>query len=161
MTILDGTEVDILTDGSLDYSDDVLAERDWVIASVHSRFDMDHARMTARLVRAASHPLVHAIGHPMGRMMGRRASCALDLDALLDACAAHNTALELNTHPLRLDAPADVCRRAAQRGVRIVINSDAHKAGGLGTLIYGIATARRAWLECADVLNTRPAADLL
>jgi len=160
MTILDGTEVDILADGSLDYSDEILSERDWVIASVHSRFGMDQAQMTARLVRAASHPLVNAIGHPTGRLMGSRPSCALDIDAVLDACAEHNTALELNTHPLRLDAPATVCRRAAARGVRIVINSDAHKAGGLNTLLYGVATARRAWLEPADVLNTRPAADL-
>ncbi len=161
MTILDGTEVDILADGSLDYSDKILAERDWVIASVHSRFEMDEAHMTARLVRAASHPLVNAIGHPTGRLMGSRASCALDMDAVLDACAAHNTALELNTHPLRLDAPDTICRRAAARGVRIVINSDAHKAAGLNTIIFGVATARRAWLEAPDVLNTRPAADLL
>jgi len=160
MTILDGTEVDILADGSLDYTDEVLAERDWVIASVHSRFEMNRAQMTARLVRAASHPLVDAIGHPTGRLMGSRASCAMDMDAVLDACAAHNTALELNTHPLRLDAPDTVCRQAAARGVRIVINSDAHKAGGLNTLILGVATARRAWLEPADVLNTRPAAEL-
>jgi DNA polymerase (family X) len=160
LTILDGTEVDILADGSLDYTDEILSERDWVIASVHSRFEMDRDAMTARIVRAASHPLVHAIGHLTGRLMGSRAAYALDVDAVLDACAEHNTALELNTHPLRLDAPAAICRRAAERGVRIVINSDAHKAGGLNTLIYGVATARRAWLRAADVLNTRPAKDL-
>jgi len=154
--LLAGSEVNILPDGSPDYDDDLLAELDWVIASVHTSFGMDGDTMTARMVAAANHPLIDAIGHPTGRMIGRREPYAVDVDALIKAAAASGTLMEINSNPNRRDLNEINARAAAAGGAGIVINSDAHSSGGFDVLRYGIWTARRAGLGPADVLNTLP-----
>lgn len=158
--IFKGTECDILADGSLDFPDEVLASFDYVVASVHSSFGLPRDEMTARLVRAAQHPLVTMLGHPSGRLLLTRDSYAVDLDAVVDAAAGAGTMIEINANPHRLDLDAMQARRARDRGVLLAINPDAHSTGGLDDLDYGIGEARRAWLEPADVLNTRPAAEV-
>ena len=151
-----GTECDILADGSLDYPDDLLAGFDYVVASVHSSFGMPRAEMTARLVKAVSHPLVTMLGHPTGRLLLARDGYAVDLDAVIAAASAGGAMIEINASPHRLDLDAHYCRRARAQGVSIVINPDAHSTGGLADLDYGIGQARRGWLSAADVFNTRP-----
>jgi DNA polymerase (family 10) len=152
--LLAGTEVNILPDGSPDYDDDLLAELDWVIASVHTSFGMDGETMTARIVAATGHPLIDAIGHPTGRMIGRREPYAVDIDALIAAAAASGTLLEINSNPNRRDLSEVHARAAAHGGAGILINSDAHSSAGFDVLRYGIWTARRAGLQPAAVLNT-------
>ncbi len=154
--LLAGSEVNILPDGSPDYDDDLLAELDWVIASVHTSFGMDGDTMTARMVAATCHPLIDAIGHPTGRMIGRREPYAVDVDALVKAAAASGTLLEINANPNRRDLSEVHARAAAAAGAGILIDSDAHSSGGFDVLRYGIWTARRAGLGPADVLNTLP-----
>ena len=159
--LLAGTEVNILPDGSLDYDDDLLAELDWVIASVHSSFQMDATAMTERILHAIEHPLLDAIGHLTGRKIERRPPYALDVERVLEAAARTGTMLEINSSPDRRDINEVYARAAAQAGIPIVINSDAHRVGGFDVVRYGIATARRAWLTAADVANTRPWAELV
>jgi DNA polymerase (family 10) len=154
--LLAGSEVNILPDGSPDYDDDLLAELDWVIASVHTSFGMSGDTMTARMVAATRHPLIDAIGHPTGRMIGRREPYAVDIDALVKAAAASGTLLEINSNPNRRDLSEVHARAASAGGAGIVIDSDAHSSGGFDVLRYGIWTARRAGLGPADVLNTLP-----
>ena len=154
--ILIGSEVNILPDGAPDYEDAVLAELDWVIASVHSSFAMDEAAMTDRIVRAIEHPLVDAIGHPTGRLITKRPPYAVDFDRVFDAAARTSTLLEINANPQRRDLSEINARAAAAEGVRIVICSDAHHPGGFDVMPYGIATARRGWLTAKDVANTEP-----
>ncbi|WP_165251135.1 DNA polymerase/3'-5' exonuclease PolX [Paludisphaera soli] len=151
-----GTECDILGDGSLDFPDDVLAGFDYVVASVHSRFKMSRAEMTARIIRAIANPHVTMLGHATGRLLLSRASYEVDLDAVIDAAAEHRTMIEINASPYRLDLDAVHCRRARKKGVTIVINPDAHSVAGLGDLRYGVDVARRAWLTKEDVFNTAP-----
>ena len=158
--LLAGSEVNILPDGSPDYDDDLLAELDWVIASVHTSFGMTGDAMTARMVAATGHPLIDAIGHPTGRMIGRREPYAVDVDALVRAAAASGTLLEINANPNRRDLSEVHARAAAAGGAGIVIDSDAHSSRGFDVLRYGIWTARRAGLGPADVLNTLPWAEL-
>ncbi|MGH2874348.1 MAG: DNA polymerase/3'-5' exonuclease PolX, partial [Solirubrobacteraceae bacterium] len=150
------SEVNILPDGSLDYDDETLATLDWVVASVHSSFQMDAAAMTARIVRAVSNPLVDLLGHPSGRRIERRRPYAFDFEAVLEAAAANGTMLEINSSPERRDLDDLHARAAAAAGVPIVINCDAHRTGGFEVRRYGIATARRAWLGPSAVVNTRP-----
>jgi DNA polymerase (family X) len=158
--LLAGSEVNVLPDGSLDYEDELLLCLDWVIASVHTSFDMSEQAMTERMIAAIEHPLVDAIGHPTGRLIERRAPYALDLDAVFAAAARTGTFLEINANPDRRDL-SDVHARAARRaGVRLLIDSDAHRTRTLQNMRWGIATARRAWLSAADVLNTRPWSEL-
>jgi DNA polymerase (family X) len=152
--IFKGTECDILPDGSLDYPDDLLAGFDYVVASVHSNFTLPRAEMTQRLVRAASNTRVTMLGHPTGRLLLAREGYDVDLDAVIEAAAAAGTLIEINANPHRLDLDAVYSRRAAQKGVRIVINPDAHSVGGLDDLQYGVSVARRAWLTKAEVWNT-------
>ena len=159
-TVLAGSEVNILPDGSLDYDDDLLAELDWVIASAHTSFGMSEDEMTRRIVTAIEHPLVRAIGHPTGRMLGRREPYAVDMGRVIEAAARTGTFLEINANPNRRDLNDVYAREAARAGVRLVINSDAHRAERFGVIEYGVATARRAWLTAEDVANTRPWADL-
>jgi DNA polymerase (family X) len=159
--VFKGTECDILPDGSLDYPDEVLDGFDYVVASVHSSFQLPRDQMTRRLVRAASHPRVTMIGHPTGRLLLARDGYAVDLDALITAAAAAGTLIEINANPHRLDLDALHCRRAREQGVPIVINPDAHSVDGLDDLDYGIAVARRGWLEKADVFNTIPVKTML
>jgi DNA polymerase (family 10) len=154
--LLAGSEVNILPDGSLDYADDLLAELDWVIGSVHSSFQMDAAAMTERIVHAIEHPLLDAIGHLTGRKIERRPPYALDLERVLEAAARTGTMLEINSSPDRRDINDPNARAAAQAGIPIIINSDAHRTRGFDVLRYGVATARRAWLTAADIANTRP-----
>jgi DNA polymerase (family 10) len=158
--LLAGSEVNILPDGSLDYDDELLAQLDWVIASVHTSFGMDEQAMTERMIAAIEHPLVRAIGHPTGRLIERRAPYAVDLEAVFAAAARTDTMLEINANPDRRDL-SDVHARAAVRaGVRVLIDSDAHRTATLANMRWGIATARRAWLTAADVANTRPLSEL-
>jgi len=149
-----GTECDILADGSLDYPDELLDGFDYVVASVHSNFNLPRDEMTRRLVRAVSNPRVTMLGHPTGRLLLARDGYNLDLDAVIDAAAASGTMIEINANPHRLDLDAIHCRRARQKGVIIVINPDAHSVGGLDDLEYGVSVARRAWLCKDDVWNT-------
>ena len=153
--LLAGSEVNILPDGSLDYEDELLSDLDWVVASVHTGFAASEQKMTERMIAAMEHPLVRAIGHPTGRLIGRRAPYAIDLDAVFAAAARTGTMLEINGNPDRRDL-SDVHARAAVRaGVRIVIDSDAHRVLTLQNMRWGVASARRGWLSAAQVANTR------
>ncbi len=157
--LLAGSEVNILPDGSLDYEDDLLAELDWIVASVHTAFGSSEQAMTERMVRAVENPLVDAIGHPTGRLIERRAPYAVDLDAVFEAAARTGTMLEINANPDRRDLNDIHARAAARAGVMIVIDSDAHRTRTLQNMRWGIATARRAWLTAEQVANTRPRAE--
>lgn len=152
--LLAGSEVNVMPDGSLDYDDDLLCELDWVIASIHTSFGMGEQEMTRRMVSAIEHPLVDAIGHPTGRLISRRRPYAIDLDAVFDAAARTRTLLEINGNPDRRDLPEAHARAAVAAGVRIVIDSDAHRVATLANMRWGVATARRAWLSRDDVANT-------
>jgi DNA polymerase (family X) len=154
--IFAGVEVDILPDGDLDLSDEVLAQMDIVIASVHSQFNQDASKMTERLIKAIENPNTSLIGHPTGRMLLRRDPYALDMDAILKAAAKHKVAMELNSYPDRLDLNDRHLRMAKERGVKIVINTDSHHTSHMGKIHYGVLQARRAWLTKDDVLNTLP-----
>jgi DNA polymerase (family X) len=154
--LLAGSEVNVLPDGSLDYEHELLAELDWVIASVHTAFGIGEQAMTERMITAIEHPLVDAIGHPTGRLIERREPYAIDLPAVFAAAARTGTMLEINANPDRRDLSDIHARGAARAGVRILIDSDAHRTGTLQNMRWGIATARRAWLTAADVANTRP-----
>ena len=157
ITILAGIEVDILADGDLDLSDDVLAQMDVIIASVHSVFNQEPAKMTDRLLKAIANPNTSIVGHPTGRLQLRRDAYQFDMDAVLTAAAKHRVAMELNSYPDRLDLNDVHLRQAKQRGVKIVINTDSHHTSHLDKIRYGILQARRAWLTKDDVLNTLPA----
>jgi DNA polymerase (family 10) len=154
--LLIGSEVNILPDGSLDYEDDLLAELDWVIASVHTSFGMAEAEMTARMVAACEHPWVDAIGHPTGRKIETRPPYALDVHKLIEAAARTHTMLEINSAGDRRDLNDVHARAAADAGVMLLIDSDAHGVNTMDIVKWGIATARRAWLTPAQVANTRP-----
>jgi DNA polymerase (family 10) len=154
--LLAGSEVNILPDGTLDYDDEVLESLDWVVASVHSSFAMESAAMTARLVRAISNPLVDVIGHLSGRKIEQRPPYSFDFPAIVEAAAQTGTMLEINSSPDRRDMDDVHARAAAAAGIPIVIDCDAHRVGGFVVARYGVATARRAWLEAGAVANTRP-----
>ncbi len=155
--IFAGIEVDILADGTLDLSDSVLENMDLVIASVHSHFNQEPAQMTDRLLKAIDNRNTSIIGHPTGRILLRRDAYGFDIDAVLAAAAKNKVAMELNAYPDRLDLSDRHLRMAKERGVKIVINTDAHHTSHLEKMHYGILQARRAWLTAADVLNTLPA----
>jgi len=157
--IFAGIEVDILHDGALDLSDDVLSQMDVVIASVHSQFSQDRSEMTSRLLKAIENPHVSVIGHPTGRLLLRRDAYQFDVEAVLKSAAKHRVAMELNAYPDRLDLCDVHLRMAKQLGVKIVINTDSHHTSHLDKIRYGILQARRAWLTKNDVLNTLPAAE--
>ncbi len=157
ITIFAGIEVDILADGDLDLSDEVLAQMDIVIASVHSVFNQEPAKMTERLLKAIANPNTSVIGHPTGRIQLRRDSYQFNMDEVLAAAARNKVAMELNAYPDRLDLNDVHLRQARQRGVKIVINTDSHHTSHLDKIRYGILQARRAWLTSNDVLNTLPA----
>jgi len=157
--VLIGTESNILTDGSLDYPDELLERLDWVIASVHTSFRMRSKEMTDRMVAAIEHPLVDAIGHPTGRKIERRPPYALDLERVIEAAARTGTMLEINAAPDRRDLDEIHAREAARAGVPILIDSDAHSTVNLRLLSFGVDTARRAWLTREQVANARPWAE--
>jgi DNA polymerase (family 10) len=154
-TLLIGTETNILPDGSPDYPDELLAELDWVIASVHTSFGMPRNEMTARMVAAVEHPLVDALGHPTGRKIEQRRPYEVDMERVIEAAARAGTMIEINGSPNRRDLNDVHARAAAEAGVRILVNSDAHSTSEFDQLRYGIATARRAWLTADHVANTR------
>lgn len=160
LRLLAGAEVEILADGRLGLSDELLAELDLAVCAVHSHFDLARAKQNARLERALAHPRCDLLGHPSGRAIGTRAPLELDLPRVLAAAKAHGVALELDSQPERLDLDDRAARAAKEAGVLVAISSDAHSAEQLGLLELGVAQARRAWLERADVLNTRTLAQL-
>lgn len=153
--VLRSAEVDILKDGSLDMPDDVLAELDLVVVSVHSYFDLDRKTQTERVLRAISHCEVDILAHPTGRQINRREPIELDVEAVLEAAAELSVAVELNANPRRLDLSDIHVHRARELGVPVVISTDAHAPTGLGDMRYGVDQARRGWLGPSDVLNTR------
>jgi DNA polymerase (family 10) len=154
LTLLAGIECDILPDGSLDLAHDCLAELDVVVASVHSQFSQEEARMTARVLSALDCPWVDILGHATGRRLLRRDPVKIDLDQVAAAAARHGIAIEINSQPHRLDLNDAHARLARARGVRIVVSSDAHATTELQNLRWGVQVARRAWLTPSDVLNT-------
>jgi DNA polymerase (family X) len=154
--IFAGIEVDILEDGTLDLSDEVLAQMDIVIASVHSHFNQSAQQMTDRLLNTVSNRNVSIIGHPTGRILLRRDAYAYDMDAVLESAARNKVAMELNAYPDRLDLCDRHLRQAKQAGVKIVINTDSHHTSHMEKIRYGVLQARRAWLTAGDVLNTLP-----
>jgi len=156
ITILAGTETNILPDGSPDYDDELLARLDWVVGSVHTSFGMPAADMTKRMVAAIEHPWIDAIGHPTGRKISSRQPYALNLDDVIAAAARTGTMLEINSAPDRRDLDDVNARAAAENGVLLLVDSDAHGADRLEHVRWGIATARRAWLTADHVANTRP-----
>jgi len=152
-------EVDVLQDGSLDMPDEILAELDLVLISVHTFMDQDQATMTERVLRAMEHPSVDIVGHPTGRLLGQRDAFALDVEAMLEAAADLGVAVELNANPRRLDLSDVHVHRARELGVPVVISTDAHRPRGLENMRFGVDQARRGWLGPDDVLNTRSADD--
>jgi DNA polymerase (family 10) len=158
--VFKGTECDILADGRLDFDDDTLASFDYVVASVHSHFNQTQEEMTARILKAISHPRVTMLGHATGRLLLRREGYRVDLEAVLQAAGRHGTMIEINAHPQRLDLDWVHCKRARALGVTLVINPDAHSTTDLEYYPYGVDVARRGWLEPKDVFNTRPLAEV-
>ena len=156
ITVLAGTETNVLANGGLDYDDDLLEELDWVIASLHTSFRQSEDEQTKRMLSAMEHPLVDAIGHPTGRLIERREAYALDLDRVIAKAAETGTFLEVNGNPDRRDLNDVYARAAAEAGVTLTVNSDAHWPRTLKNMRYGVATARRAWLTAEQVANTRP-----
>jgi DNA polymerase (family 10) len=156
ITVLAGIECDILPDGRMDLAEDCLAQLDIVIASVHSAFNQDEAQMTDRILRAIACPWVDVIAHPTGRLLLKRDGYKLDVERVIAAAAKAGVALEINSLIERLDFDEHHARLARDRGVKLIIDSDAHSPAGLGVLRWGVTVARRAWLTPDDVLNTRP-----
>jgi len=160
ITVLAGAEVDILADGALDFDDALLADLDYVVASIHSALRSPNEKVTSRTLRAMDNPYVTCIGHPTGRLIGQREAMDLDMAAVVEHAAQTHTALEVNANPYRLDLKDTHCKMAIARGVKLVIGTDAHSAAGLGLMAFGVATAARGWATADDVLNTLPTAKL-
>jgi DNA polymerase (family 10) len=159
--VLRGIECDILPDGRLDLPDEVLAELDWVQASVHGGQRMPAAEMTRRVEEALRNPYVRCLSHPTGRYINRRPENALDLDRAFEVAREEGVALEVNGLPDRLDLSGEHVREALDAGVRIVCSTDAHRIRGLENITFSVATARRGWATAADVLNTLPLSGIL
>ena len=158
--LLKGIEVDILEDGSLDLDDDVLAELDVVVGSIHSKFDLPGKKQTERVIRAMDNPSFNILGHPTGRLINRRPPYEVDVEHIMDAALERGCFLELNAQPERLDLKRVHCRLAREKGLRIAISTDAHTVGDLQFMACGVDEARRGWIEPDDVLNTRSWTDL-
>jgi DNA polymerase (family 10) len=152
--VLHGSEIEIKADGTLDYPDEVLAELDFVIASLHTSLRQPRAEITARLLHAIRNPHVDMIAHPRGQLIPQRDPADLDMDAVFEAALQHQTVLEMNANPSRLDLDAIHARRAGDLGLKLAINTDAHSTSDLDLLSYGIGTARRAWLKAEQIINT-------
>jgi len=147
-----GAEVDILPDGSLDLSDEVLEQLDWVTASIHSGFKKDN---TDRLIKACENPFVHCIGHPTGRLIGKREPYVFTLDEVLRAAKVSGTAMEINAQPDRLDLNDEMAFQAREAGVKLVISTDSHKPTDYYYMKLGVYVSRRAWCKREDILNTQ------
>lgn len=154
--IFTGSEVDILKDGALDFPDDLLAELDYVVASVHNLFHLPESEMTARIIRAIENPHVTMLGHVTGRLLAQRPAYAVNLSAVIEAAASTGTIIELNASPWRLDMDWRWWRLAVEKGVKCSINPDAHSTRGLQDVIFGVRAARKGWLRRQDVLNCLP-----
>jgi DNA polymerase (family X) len=159
--VLVGSEVDILKDGSLDYSNDTLAQIDVVVCSIHSYFNLDRAEMTERLLAAIENPYTQIIGHPTGRLLLKREELPYDMEKVLDACAQNGVAMECNSYPDRLDLKEVYLRKCKEKGVKVVISTDSHNTANLSFIRYGVTMARRGWLEKNDVINTLPVKEFL
>jgi DNA polymerase (family 10) len=158
--IFKGTECDILRDGALDFSDEVLASLDFVVASIHSQFNLSQEEQTRRLLRAIANPYVDIIGHPTGRLLLSREGYPVDIDAVIDAAAEHGVCIEINAHPSRLDLDWRYLHRARDRGIKIPIDPDAHSTDGIDVMRYGVGIARKGWLRASDVLNAMTAEEV-
>ena len=154
--VLKGVEVDILERGGLDLPDDVLAQADWVVASVHYGQRRSREQITDRIVGALENPHVCALAHPTGRLIGQRDPYEADMDAILRTAQKHGKMMELNAHPSRLDLNDVHCAAARALGVHVVISTDAHSTDGLDVMRYGVLQARRGGLRRQDVANSRP-----
>jgi DNA polymerase (family 10) len=154
--VLAGIECDILRDGRMDLDDEALAALDIVIGSVHSYMNQESAEMTDRLLRAVENPYLRAMGHPTGRVLLHRDAFPFDFDAVATACAKNGVAMEINGSPQRLDLHASLIRAAKARGVKFVVDTDAHLPRNLVYMKFGVKMARRGWLEKGDILNTLP-----
>jgi DNA polymerase (family 10) len=161
MKILKGAEVDILADGALDIEDDVLSQLDVVTVSVHSRWKDKKEVMTKRVCHALENRYVHILGHPTGRLIGKRYQLEIDLEQVFQTAKKHNVVMELNAHPERLDLNAGNLRAATKVGLKIAINTDAHRTSELDNMQFGIFQARRGWLTSDDVINTYPLKKLM
>jgi DNA polymerase (family X) len=159
--ILKGIESDILGDGSLDYDEETLKRFDFVIASVHSKLNMQEKEATKRVLRAIRNPFTTILGHPTGRLLLSREGYPLDMEAVFDTCAKHRVAVEINANPHRLDLDWRWMRKAKERGVKFCIGPDAHSVEGLDDVAYGLGIARKGWLEKGDLLNCMKGDDLL
>lgn len=159
--VLKGIEADILQDGRVDYDQQVLERLDFVIASIHSRFNLGEKEMTTRMLAAMDNPYLTIIGHPTGRLLLSRDPYPIDLDAVMEKAASTGVALEINADPHRLDLDWRVLRHARDRGVTISIGADAHNVAGLGYVEYGVGMARKGWLGSEDILNARPAEEFV
>ncbi len=154
--VLAGAEINILSDGSLDMSNDVLKDLDWLVASIHSGFQQGREKITGRILKAMENPYVTAIAHPSGRLLGERDAYAVDWEAVFAGAKETGTALEINAYPQRLDLNDIGCRRAKELGLKVVIDTDSHTTAQLENMHLGVSVARRGWLERDDVLNTLP-----
>jgi DNA polymerase (family 10) len=159
--VLRGIECDILPDGRLDLSDDVLRELDWVQASVHGGQRMPREQMTDRVERALRNPYVRCLSHPKGRYINRRPENELDLERVFEVALEHGVALEVNGLPDRLDLSGEHARAAIEAGVMLVCSTDAHSVPGLDNMVLSVATARRGWARTSNVLNTRSVDEIL
>ena len=159
--VLAGAEVDILKDGTLDYSDEILSQLDVVVCSVHSYMNLDRTAMTERLLTAIENPYTQIIAHPTGRLLLRRDPFDYDMERVLDACAKHGVAMECNSYPDRLDLKDVYLRMCKERGVKVVISTDAHTTTNLSFIRYGVTMARRGWLEKKNVINCLPCEEFL
>jgi DNA polymerase (family 10) len=159
--VLKGVEADILQDGRIDFDESVLARLDFVIASIHTRFNMGEREMTARMLTAMDNPYLTIIGHPTGRLLLSRDPYGLDLDAVIEKAASTGVVLEINADPHRLDLDWRAVRQARDRGVMLSIGADAHNVAGLDAVKYGVGIARKGWLSPGNVLNARPVEEFL
>lgn len=159
--LLDGVELNIDGDGNVDYGDDVLEGFDIVMGSIHSGFHQPRQKIMARLAKAMENKNIHIIAHPTGRIIGKREPYDVDIEGLFDLAARTGTVLEINSFPDRLDLKDDYAREAKRRGLKMSLGTDAHMAAHLSYMMYGVAVARRAWLEASDIINTRPLSEML
>ena len=159
--ILKGTEVDIKKDGSIDYSNDILKQFDFVIASIHSSFQLPEKEMTNRICKALENPYVSILGHPTGRLLLQRDAYSINLDKVIDCAAKNKKSIEINSHPQRLDLDWRYVKRAKEKGIKLVICPDAHSIDGFEYITYGVNIARKGWCEKKDILNCLPVKDFL
>ncbi len=156
ITILKGIEADILEDGSLDIANEVLKELDFTVCAIHYKFNEPARKQTERIIRAMDNPYFNILAHPTGRLINQRDSYEIDMAVVIKAAKERGCIMEVNAHPYRLDLTGEHCRLAREAGVRIAISTDAHNTGDLDFMRFGVRTARRGWMEAADIINTRP-----